>query len=148
MSNLTDAIIAAKLVGGSGGSGGGSGTPFGFNCYIAKFGPVHPTSEEWSDVEFYEEVLGGPVFSFDGALGTQLGTLYIGIHEEIEGENDIQYYPSEPFIITPGHDSDDIVGVLYWRLATSFPSSSELAPFVGRSLHFFYEANQTIGLFI
>ena len=33
MSNLTDALIAAKLVGGSGGSGGGSGS--GDNVFVA-----------------------------------------------------------------------------------------------------------------
>ena len=148
MSNLTDALIAAKLVGGSGGSGGGSGTPFGFNCYIAKFGPVHPTPEEWDGVEYYNEILGGPIFSFDGVLGAQLGTLYIGISEETEGEGDSYYYPGDPDFVMLGHDSDDIVAVLYWRLATSFPSSSESAAAVGRALHHFYNANQTIGLFI
>lgn len=40
MSNLTDALIAAKLVGGSGGSGGGSGSGGGLYIEYAKGSPT------------------------------------------------------------------------------------------------------------
>lgn len=52
MSNLTDALIAAKLIGGSGGSGGGSGLPNTVmqGCYYAELLGASATT---ADVEFY-----------------------------------------------------------------------------------------------
>lgn len=48
MSNLTDALIAAKLVGGSGGSGGGSGSvlpPFKFYALVVTYDSTTETGE-------------------------------------------------------------------------------------------------------
>ena len=48
MSNLTDALIAAKLVGGSGGSGGGSGLPSSI-YYIMT---LEPADDDSADITF------------------------------------------------------------------------------------------------
>lgn len=49
MSNLTDALIAAKLVGGSGGSGGGSGLP-STTYYIMV---LEPLDDDVAKISFY-----------------------------------------------------------------------------------------------
>ena len=50
MSNLTDALIAAKLVGGSGGSGGGSGLP-STTYYIMQVEPAG--NDSYAGLTFY-----------------------------------------------------------------------------------------------
>lgn len=71
MSNLTDALIAAKLVGGSGGSGGGSGLP-----------PITPGSET---VVFPVQTL---------SFGLEGGEVYIYF-----GENEISLIDGETYIV-------------------------------------------------
>lgn len=56
MSNLTDALIAAKLVGGSGGSGGGSGLP---------------------EIEMAESTT--PLIASESVSFTQQGDMYMGV---------------------------------------------------------------------
>ncbi len=71
MSNLTDALIAAKLVGGSGGSGGGSGLPEILKSVIVanSFEPTSETSADFDLTAVDGWIKGSYSFYFDAETG-------------------------------------------------------------------------------
>lgn len=75
MSNLTDALIAAKLVGGSGGSGGGSGLPDAYN-YVIVASDFGATSDY--DADFYLTAVDGWIMGhFEGVTDPETGEHYL-----------------------------------------------------------------------
>lgn len=75
MSNLTDAIIAAKLVGGSGGSGGGSGLPEIKTETVTILPEQSITFSAMGDGIYYANISG----QFPIAEGTTITTIWDGV---------------------------------------------------------------------
>ena len=111
MSNLTDALIAAKLVGGSGGSGGGSGSGGIFH--------VHNVEGEYDDT------------TGDVITPPHLSATYAEIAAEVEAGNLVWLDDPQGVMLAQEHNEGEPYKVTFRSPALAYPGYSLLvAPIV------------------
>lgn len=118
MSNLTDAIIAAKLVGGSGGSGGGGqggGIAFGCDTFFTK----------WVQNTLSENVYDITIYAFGGDELHAIGTC--NVSKEVDTETGDVNIVVEPITFT---DSDyEIYELMLWPAINGFAGNANYREF-------------------